>query len=186
MLKLILSSDAQPGPWEAKVKVRSWCFALCRNRWGGRESACSPARLRASGCRELAAEPPASGRRSYVSCSFQGKHPRQRGTLELFCAFRSGGAVQGFSGSTARHAPVQRVGPASVMECVWTGRTGPECVGVTKASTGPPVKPARAANTESTVTKVQYVSLVTSSVIFILTFIITCCLLRVRMQERTV
>ena len=63
--------------------------------------------------------------------------------------------MEGFSGSTVNPVPVQRVDPASVMEPVQTGRTGPGSVSVTEASTGQAVRPATAGNMESTVTRVN-------------------------------
>lgn len=63
--------------------------------------------------------------------------------------------MEGFSGSTASRVPGRRVSPATVTGRVWTGRRGPESVSVTKGTTGPPVKPARAGNLESIVIRVE-------------------------------
>lgn len=60
-----------------------------------------------------------------------------------------------FLGNIVSRVLVQRVSPALATECVLTGRAGLECVSVTKASMGRPVKPAIEANMEFTVIKVS-------------------------------
>lgn len=75
--------------------------------------------------------------------------------MKVCSVCRCPGVVGGFSGSTVSRVPVPKVSPALVTECVWMGRTGPECVSVTKVSTGPAVRRARTANMESTVTRVR-------------------------------
>lgn len=64
------------------------------------------------------------------------------------------GAARASSGSTASPVLDPAAGPASGTESAWTEPTEPEFVAATKVSTEPPVRPARTASLESTVTRV--------------------------------